>query len=142
MGSFAAGKGTALVIDIGQNVASVTPVVDGFVLRKGNASLAPTHSSQLTEATSVQGRAHASLPQYVRKRAKHILTNPSQNRQAIDLYPHQLIAEKKVTTYIMSTVLHLTQSPACRRLRAADLYSTSGSDTKCDIILERMVRGS
>lgn len=34
---FAAGKGSALVIDIGQSMASVTPVVDGFVLRKGNA---------------------------------------------------------------------------------------------------------
>lgn len=32
---FAAGKGSALVIDIGQAMASVTPVVDGFVLRKG-----------------------------------------------------------------------------------------------------------
>jgi actin-related protein len=32
---FAAGKGSALVIDIGQSTASVTPVVDGFVLRKG-----------------------------------------------------------------------------------------------------------
>ena len=35
MGSFAAGKGSALVVDIGQSMASVTPVVDGFVLRKG-----------------------------------------------------------------------------------------------------------
>lgn len=33
---FAAGKGTALVIDIGHSEASVTPVVDGFVLRKGD----------------------------------------------------------------------------------------------------------
>jgi len=34
--SFAAGKGSALVVDIGQSMASVTPVVDGFVLRKGS----------------------------------------------------------------------------------------------------------
>ena len=32
---FAAGKGTAFVVDVGQSMASVTPVVDGFVLRKG-----------------------------------------------------------------------------------------------------------
>lgn len=32
---FASGKGSALVVDIGQSQASVTPVVDGFVLRKG-----------------------------------------------------------------------------------------------------------
>lgn len=35
---FAAGKGSALVIDVGQTMASVTPVVDGFVLRKGSAT--------------------------------------------------------------------------------------------------------
>lgn len=33
--SFAAGRGSALVIDIGSTTASVTPVIDGFVLRKG-----------------------------------------------------------------------------------------------------------
>jgi len=33
---FAAGKGSALVIDVGQTMASVIPVVDGFVLRKGD----------------------------------------------------------------------------------------------------------
>ena len=37
--SFAAGKGSALVVDIGHTEASVTPVVDGFVLRKGMCSL-------------------------------------------------------------------------------------------------------
>jgi actin-related protein len=36
--SFAAGKGTAFVVDVGQAMASVTPVVDGFVLRKGRSS--------------------------------------------------------------------------------------------------------
>jgi hypothetical protein len=36
--SFAAGKGSALVIDVGQTMASVTPIVDGFVLRKGTLS--------------------------------------------------------------------------------------------------------
>jgi actin-related protein len=33
--SFAAGKGAALVIDVGETMASAIPVVDGFVLRKG-----------------------------------------------------------------------------------------------------------
>ena len=36
---FAAGKRSALVIDIGHETASVTPVVDGFVLRKGDLLL-------------------------------------------------------------------------------------------------------
>jgi hypothetical protein len=32
---FAAGKGTALVVDIGEGVSSVVPIYDGFVLKKG-----------------------------------------------------------------------------------------------------------
>lgn len=32
---FACGKPTALVVDIGSAVASVTPVIDGLVLKKG-----------------------------------------------------------------------------------------------------------
>ncbi|KAI9067599.1 actin-like protein Arp4p [Trametes sanguinea] len=74
LNAFAAGKGSALVIDIGQSTASVTPVVDGFVLRKG--------------------LAHCALPQLVHAHAKHFLTNPAGNRPAIDLTPHQLIASK------------------------------------------------
>ncbi|THH11534.1 hypothetical protein EW145_g599 [Phellinidium pouzarii] len=75
LNAFAAGKGTALVIDIGHSEASVTPVVDGFVLRKG--------------------LAHSSLPQFVRAHAKFILSNPSPSRMAIQLLPHQLIASKR-----------------------------------------------
>ncbi|EJD01073.1 actin-related protein Arp4p [Fomitiporia mediterranea MF3/22] len=75
LNAFASGKGTALVIDIGHSEASVTPVVDGFVLRKG--------------------LAHSSLPQFVRAHAKHTLTNPAQTRQAIELLPHQLISNKR-----------------------------------------------
>ncbi|KAI0771894.1 actin-like protein Arp4p [Trametes elegans] len=74
LNAFAAGKGSALVIDIGQSTASVTPVVDGFVLRKG--------------------LAHCALPQLVHAHAKHLLTNPTQTRPGIQLVPHQLIASK------------------------------------------------
>ncbi|KAI5120908.1 hypothetical protein M0805_002888 [Coniferiporia weirii] len=75
LNAFAAGKGTALVIDIGHSEASVTPVVDGFVLRKG--------------------LAHSSLPQFVRAHAKYILSSPNQVRQAVQLLPHQLILSKR-----------------------------------------------
>ncbi|GAA5983625.1 hypothetical protein JCM10908_000356 [Rhodotorula pacifica] len=34
MSAFAAGKGSALIIDIGDEITSITPVYDGFVLRK------------------------------------------------------------------------------------------------------------
>ncbi|KAI0676897.1 actin-like protein Arp4p [Trametes maxima] len=74
LNAFAAGKGSALVIDIGQSTASVTPVVDGFVLRKG--------------------LSHCALPQLVHAHAKHFLINPTSTRPAIQLLPHQLIASK------------------------------------------------
>ncbi|KZT26937.1 actin-like protein Arp4p [Neolentinus lepideus HHB14362 ss-1] len=74
LNAFAAGKGTALVVDIGQSMASVTPVVDGFVLRKG--------------------LQYSALPQLVHAHAKHLLTSPTQHRPAIQLLPHQLIASK------------------------------------------------
>jgi actin-related protein len=35
---FAAGKGTAVVVDIGDDLTTVTPISDGFVLRKGRKS--------------------------------------------------------------------------------------------------------
>ncbi|KAJ7179318.1 actin-related protein Arp4p [Mycena filopes] len=75
LNAFAAGKGSALVIDVGQTTASVTPIVDGFVLRKG--------------------LVYSSLPQLVHANARHTLLAPNPQRRAgIDLYPHQLIANK------------------------------------------------
>jgi len=74
LNAFAAGKGTALVIDVGQKMASVTPIVDGFVLRKG--------------------LAYSALPELVHSHAHNILKSPTQHRRGIDLYPHQLIASK------------------------------------------------
>jgi len=43
---FASGKPNALVVDIGANTTSVTPISDGFVLKKG-ASLPATASFNL-----------------------------------------------------------------------------------------------
>ncbi|KAL9712470.1 Actin- protein 4 [Leucoagaricus gongylophorus] len=74
LNAFAAGKGTAFVVDVGQSMASVTPVVDGFVLRKG--------------------LVYSSLPKLVRANARHILVNPTQHRQGIALLPHQLVESK------------------------------------------------
>lgn len=74
LNAFAAGKGSALVIDVGHAMASITPVVDGFVLRKGLVSSA--------------------LPKLVKAHARHILSNPTPLRRGIELLPHQLIANK------------------------------------------------
>ncbi|KAF8901703.1 actin-related protein Arp4p [Gymnopilus junonius] len=74
LNAFAAGKGSALVIDVGQSMASVTPVVDGFVLRKG--------------------LAYSPLPKLVYAQARHLITAPTQHRRGVELIPHQLIASK------------------------------------------------
>lgn len=74
LNAFAAGKGSALVIDVGQSTASVTPVVDGFVLRKG--------------------LVHSALPQLVHAHARHTLTTQSHNHPPIELLSHQLVASK------------------------------------------------
>lgn len=74
LNAFASGKGSALVIDVGQSMASVTPVVDGFVLRKG--------------------LVYTALPKLVHAHARHTLASPTQSRRAIELLPHQLISNK------------------------------------------------
>lgn len=76
LSSFAAGKGTALLIDIGKDTASVIPVVDGFVLRKG-----------MTRST---------VPQLVYANAVHLLTQNTQTHPPIELWSHHLIANKTV----------------------------------------------
>ncbi|KAF9485376.1 actin-like protein Arp4p [Pholiota conissans] len=74
LNAFAAGKGSALVIDVGKTMASFTPVVDGFVLRKG--------------------LSYSALPKLVHAHARHYLISPTSQRRGIDLIPHQLIASK------------------------------------------------
>ncbi|KAJ7068089.1 actin family [Mycena amicta] len=74
LNAFAAGKGSALVIDVGHKMASITPIVDGFVLRKG--------------------LSYSALPELVHSHAHNVLKSPTQHRQGIDLFPHQLIAAK------------------------------------------------
>ncbi|KZS98012.1 brg1-associated factor b [Sistotremastrum niveocremeum HHB9708] len=75
LNAFAAGKGTALVIDVGKSMASVVPVVDGFVLRKGCAN--------------------STIPLLVRAQAYSMLTQPTPHREGISLLPHHLISNKQ-----------------------------------------------
>ncbi|KAI0921526.1 hypothetical protein AcW2_006470 [Taiwanofungus camphoratus] len=74
LNAFAAGKGSAYVIDIGHSTASVTPVIDGFVMRRA--------------------LVHSALPQLVHAHSKHLLTTPTPRRSPVQLLPHQLIASK------------------------------------------------
>lgn len=91
--SFAAGKGSALVIDVGHAMASITPVVDGFVLRKGASAVDRVWPSSFSHLV---GLVSSALPKLVQAHARHILSNPTQTRRGIELLPHQLIANKLV----------------------------------------------
>ncbi|TNY18285.1 actin family [Rhodotorula diobovata] len=60
MSAFAAGKGSALIVDIGDELTTVTPVYDGFVLRKA-IQKQPTGGALLSEVLLGQLRA-ANIP--------------------------------------------------------------------------------
>ncbi|CAE7104103.1 unnamed protein product [Rhizoctonia solani] len=77
LSAFAAGKGTALVIDIGKSVASIVPVSDGFVLRKGESHNLPF------------------LLLHKQLRSPCFPGNPNVGRPGAALTPHQLIAAKQ-----------------------------------------------
>jgi len=94
LNAFAAGKGTAFVVDVGQSMASVTPVVDGFVLRKG--------------------LVYSSLPRLVRAHARHILVSPTQSRPGIGLVPHELIESKVAVDPNMPPQFALRQDRAAK----------------------------
>ncbi|PLW39802.1 hypothetical protein PCASD_10724 [Puccinia coronata f. sp. avenae] len=71
MAAFAAGKGTAVVVDIGDDLTTVTPISDGFVLRKG------------IRKSPIAGNVLSSL---LLSTTEHLLPTP--------IYPHYLIASK------------------------------------------------
>ncbi|KAH7100641.1 brg1-associated factor b [Auriculariales sp. MPI-PUGE-AT-0066] len=75
LNAFTAGRHTALVVDIGKQTASVLPVVEGFVLRKG-----------VTQSA---------LPQLLHANSQHYLTQATSQRPEIDLTPRQLIYQKQ-----------------------------------------------
>lgn len=60
--SFASGKGSALVLDVGDELASVVPIYDGFVLRKGPS----WHSRQCRSKWRAASQADPSDPCLVR----------------------------------------------------------------------------
>lgn len=53
--AFSVGKGTAMVLDVGEEVSSCMPIYDGFVIRKG----ARMFSNSIREVMSLIGHIHA-----------------------------------------------------------------------------------
>ncbi|BGP16247.1 hypothetical protein JCM10213_007688 [Rhodosporidiobolus nylandii] len=73
MSAFAAGKGSALIVDIGEELATVTPIYDGFVLRKA-VQKQPTGGALISEL---------------------LLNSLSQNQPPIPVTPHYLVKTKE-----------------------------------------------
>lgn len=95
-----------MVIDVGQAMASVTPVVDGFVLRKGEECHVSI-GTRLTDRNT--GLAYSPLPKLIQAHARHILISPTQLRRGIELLPHQLIASKMVDDFVSLTLFMLNK---------------------------------
>ena len=103
---FSAGRGTALIVDIGKSTASVTPVVDGFVLRKG--MLPPSFLVPVLTMKLNLGISHSSIPSLVQNTAQNLLANPFDTRPGIDLLPYQFIDKKTVCALLSSTIPRLS----------------------------------
>lgn len=67
MAAFASGKGSALVVDIGEDLTTVTPICDGFVLRKGiqKSAIAGSVLSSLLLSTTEASLSTPVYPQYL-----------------------------------------------------------------------------
>ncbi|KAK0540601.1 NuA4 histone acetyltransferase subunit [Tilletia horrida] len=83
LSAFASGKGTALILDIGASHATASPVLDGFVLRKG-IHRQPIGGSAVTRALQWSVSQATALPSSAR-------LSP---HTAIDIIPSYLIKSK------------------------------------------------
>lgn len=86
LASFASGRGTALVVDVGQDSSSVIPIYDGFVLKKGQLAIT-SGTSILILSTGIQrspigGDLMSQLLQ------THLRSSP------VQINPHYLVKQK------------------------------------------------
>ena len=78
LSAFAAGKGTALILDVGHDLASAVPVSEGYAMRAGTMRQ-PLAAGLLKS----QLKAHFAAP------------HPPHRNQAVDLSPHQLLSKRQ-----------------------------------------------
>lgn len=71
MCAFASGRGSALVVDIGDELTTITPICDGYVLRKG------------IQKSPIAGNMLSSL-----------LLSATQSQSGVPVLPHYLVASK------------------------------------------------
>jgi len=93
-------------------MASVTPVVDGFVLRKGSRNIFPRQLKRFF-INLLSGLSYSALPMLIQAHARHILATPTQHRRGVELIPHQLIGNKTVSIFVRSVRLSVIDS-RCR----------------------------
>lgn len=81
---FASGKGSAMVIDVGEEMTSIVPIYDGFVLRKGRSS---TPSVYISPADlPCQPTSH---PKATRRRQSPLLGPPLQTQEIHPSHPNR-----------------------------------------------------
>ncbi|GAA5965870.1 hypothetical protein JCM8115_000728, partial [Rhodotorula mucilaginosa] len=100
MSAFAAGKGSALVIDIGDELTSITPVYDGFVLRKA-IQKQPLAGSVLSEVllATLKNQSIPVTPHYLVKTKEAVEPNqPARAQLREERIPNLAEPEKSATT--------------------------------------------
>ncbi|BGP32230.1 Actin-related protein 4 [Rhodotorula toruloides] len=82
MTAFAAGKGSALIVNVGEELTTVTPVYDGFVLRKA-IQKQPTGGALLSEVllSSLKSQSLPVTPHYLVKTKEAVEPNQPANAQ-------------------------------------------------------------
>ncbi|KAJ8294121.1 Actin-related protein 4 [Rhodotorula toruloides] len=82
MSAFAAGKGSALIVNVGEELTTVTPVYDGFVLRKA-IQKQPTGGALLSEVllSSLKSQSLPVTPHYLVKTKEAVEPNQPANAQ-------------------------------------------------------------
>ncbi|POW08026.1 hypothetical protein PSTT_07819 [Puccinia striiformis] len=93
MTAFAAGKGTALVVDIGDELTTVTPICDGFVLRKGEY-LDKHRYIRAKERKLTRPFIGIQKSPIAGNVLSSILLSTSENILPTPIYPHYLIGSK------------------------------------------------
>lgn len=98
--SFAAGKGTALIVDVGSDLVSVVPVCDGYAIRSGEHRSPNRIFDQAPELTRIK-RSLRSIVGTKRQPLSLTLLNSqienflTHSHSSASLLPHHLIRSRK-----------------------------------------------
>lgn len=94
---FAAGKGSAVIVDVGHELMTVTPVYDGFVLRKGAQGDMSyfVYAQELITSLSTPSTAVQKQPLGGALLSDVLLSTLKQNEPPVSVTPHYLVKTKE-----------------------------------------------